>query len=47
MLAYKIFQEINSLNYGYASSIGMILFVIVGIVGVIGLVVFRRVQVYL
>jgi multiple sugar transport system permease protein len=47
VLAYKIFQEINNLNFGYASSIGMLLFVIVGIVGVIGLIIFRRVQVSL
>jgi multiple sugar transport system permease protein len=47
VMAYKIFQEINSLNFGYASSLGMVLFVIVGVIGIIGLVIFRRVQVSL
>ncbi len=47
VMAYKIFQEINSLNFGYASSLGLVLFVIVGLIGIVGLVIFRRVQVSL
>ena len=46
VLAYKIFQEaFTALNFGYASAIGMVLFLVVFIVGGIGLLIFRRVEV--
>jgi multiple sugar transport system permease protein len=42
VIAQKIYQESNSLNYGYAAAISMVLVVLVAIVGVIGLYLFRR-----
>jgi multiple sugar transport system permease protein len=45
VLAQKIYQEMNSLNYGYAASLSMVLVVIVAIIGVVGLVLFRRFEV--
>jgi len=42
VIAQKIYLESNSLNYGYAASIGMVLVAIVAIVGAIGLYLFRR-----
>lgn len=42
VIAQKIYLESNSLNYGYAASIGMILVAIVAVVGVVGLYLFRR-----
>lgn len=46
VLAYKIYQEaIGGLNFGYASAISVILFIVVAIVGGCGLFVFRRVEV--
>lgn len=46
VLAYKIYQEaFGGLNFGYASAISMVLFVTVGLVGGLGLWLYRRVQV--
>jgi multiple sugar transport system permease protein len=46
VLAYKIYQEaFGGLNFGYASAISMILFLVVGVVGGLGLLLYRRVQV--
>ena len=45
VLAYKTYQEITTLNYGYASAISVVMFGIVGLIGALGLIVFRRVQV--
>lgn len=42
VIAQKIYLESNSLNYGYAASIGMVLVAIVAIVGAVGLYLFRR-----
>jgi ABC-type sugar transport system permease subunit len=42
VIAQKIYLESNSLNYGYAASIGMVLVAIVAVVGAIGLYLFRR-----
>jgi multiple sugar transport system permease protein len=42
VIAQKIYLESNSLNYGYAASISMVLVGVVALVGVIGLVLFRR-----
>ena len=42
VLAQKIYLESNSLNYGYAASISMVLVAIVALVGVVGLYLFRR-----
>lgn len=42
VIAQKIYLESNSLNYGYAASISMVLVGIVAIVGVVGLTLFRR-----
>ncbi|GAB4436807.1 MAG: sugar ABC transporter permease [Anaerolineae bacterium] len=47
VLAQKIYQEITTLNYGYASAISVVMFGIVGVIGALGLIVFRRVQVSL
>lgn len=44
VLAYKIYQEITNLNYGYASAIGVVMFGLVGAIGALGLFLFRRVQ---
>ena len=45
VLAQKIYLESNSLNYGYASALGIMLVLIVAMIGVVGLAVFRRVEV--
>jgi multiple sugar transport system permease protein len=45
VLAYQIQQEIATLNYGYASAIGVVMFIVVGLIGAAGLFVFRRVEV--
>jgi multiple sugar transport system permease protein len=42
VIAQKIYLESNSLNYGYAASIGMVLVAIVAVVGAIGLYLFQR-----
>jgi multiple sugar transport system permease protein len=42
VMAQKIYLETNSLNYGYAASIGVVMVLIVAIVGGIGLWLFRR-----
>jgi ABC-type sugar transport system permease subunit len=41
-MAQKIYLESNSLNYGYASAIGVVMVLIVAVVGAIGLFLFRR-----
>jgi multiple sugar transport system permease protein len=45
VLAQKIYQEINSLNFGYAAALGIVLVIIVAIIGGIGMWLFRRVEV--
>ena len=45
LLAQKIYQEIVALNYGYAAAISMVLVGIVAIIGLVGLLLFRRVEV--
>jgi multiple sugar transport system permease protein len=42
VLAQKIYLESNSLNYGYASAIGVVMVIIVAVVGAVGLYLFRR-----
>jgi multiple sugar transport system permease protein len=42
VMAQKIYLESNSLNYGYASAIGVVMVLIVALVGGIGLFLFRR-----
>ncbi len=42
VIAQKIYLESNSLNYGYAAAIGMVLVALVAVVGVVGLYLFRR-----
>jgi multiple sugar transport system permease protein len=42
VMAQKIYLESNSLNYGYAAAIGVVLVLIVAVVGGIGLYLFRR-----
>lgn len=42
VIAQKIYLESNSLNYGYAAAISMVLVLLVAIVGVVGLYLFRR-----
>ena len=42
VIAQKIYLESNSLNYGYAASISMVLVAIVAVIGAVGLVLFRR-----
>ena len=44
VLAQKIYLEISSLNYGYASALGMVMVGIVALIGVVGLYLFRRVE---
>lgn len=46
VLAQKIYQEITTLNYGYAAAISMVLVGIVGVIGLIGLFLFRRFEVH-
>jgi multiple sugar transport system permease protein len=45
VLAQKIYLESNSLNYGYASALGIVLVLIVGVIGAVGLALFRRFEV--
>ena len=46
VLAYNIYQEaFGGLNFGYASAICIVLFVLVFIMGGLGLLIFRRVEV--
>jgi multiple sugar transport system permease protein len=45
VLAQKIFQEINALNFGYAAALGIVMVVVVAIIGSIGLFLFRRAEV--
>ncbi|MFQ3567260.1 MAG: sugar ABC transporter permease [Aggregatilineales bacterium] len=45
VLAQKIYQEMNALNYGYAAAISMVLFLIVAVIGLVGLYLFRRYEV--
>lgn len=45
VLAQKIYQEITTLNYGYAAAISMVLVVIVVVIGGVGLFLFRRYEV--
>lgn len=48
VLAYRIYQvAFTALNFGYASAISMILFVVVAIASAIGLLAFRKVEVQL
>jgi multiple sugar transport system permease protein len=42
VMAQKIYLESNSLNYGYAASIGVVMVLIVAMVGAVGLWLFRR-----
>jgi multiple sugar transport system permease protein len=42
VLAQKIYLESNSLNYGYASAIGVVMVLIVAVIGGLGLYLFRR-----
>ncbi len=42
VVAQKIYLESNSLNYGYAASISMVLVGIVAVIGTVGLYLFRR-----
>jgi multiple sugar transport system permease protein len=46
VIAQKIYLESNSLNYGYAAAIGMVLVLLVAVVGGIGLYLFRRFDVF-
>jgi multiple sugar transport system permease protein len=45
VLAQKIFLEINSLNYGYAAALSIVMVLLVSIIGGIGLYLFHRVEV--
>jgi multiple sugar transport system permease protein len=46
VLAYNIYQAaFRGLNFGYASAISLVLFVLVFIMGGLGLILFRRVEV--
>ncbi|GIV83097.1 MAG: sugar ABC transporter permease [Candidatus Roseilinea sp.] len=48
LLAYRIYQvAFTALNFGYASAISMVLFIVVGIASIIGLLLFRKVEVSL
>jgi len=48
VLAYSIYQvAFTGLNYGYASAISMILFVVVAITTAVMLLIFRRVEISL
>ncbi len=46
LLAQKIYQEIVTLNYGYAAAISIVLVFIVAAIGIIGLLLFRRFEVH-
>jgi multiple sugar transport system permease protein len=45
VLAQKIYENVNSLNYGYAAAMGMVLLLVVAVIGGIGMFIFRRVEV--
>jgi multiple sugar transport system permease protein len=45
VLAQKIYLESNSLNYGYAAALGIVLVGVVAIIGGVGMYIFRRVEV--
>jgi multiple sugar transport system permease protein len=45
VIAQKIYLEINSLNFGYASALGIVLVLIVAVIGGIGMYLYRRVEV--
>lgn len=45
VLAQKIYQEVNTLNYGYAAALGIVLVLVVAVIGGIGMYIFRRVEV--
>jgi multiple sugar transport system permease protein len=46
VLAYNIYREaFGGLNFGYASALSIILFVTVGVLGSLGLLIYRRVEV--
>lgn len=45
VLAQKIYQEINSLNYSYASALSITMVMVVSLIGGAGLVALRRVEV--
>ncbi len=45
VLAQKIYLEMNSLNYGYASALSLVLVGIVAVIGIAGLYLFRRFEV--
>lgn len=48
VLAYRIYQvAFMGLNFGYASAISMVLFGIVGLASIVGLILFRKVEVQL
>jgi multiple sugar transport system permease protein len=48
VLAYRIYQvAFTGLNFGYASAISMVLFLLVAVASVIGLILFRKVEVQL
>jgi multiple sugar transport system permease protein len=45
VVAQKIYLEINSLNYGFAAAVSVMLVIIVTVIGGVGLFVLRRVEV--
>ncbi len=45
VLAQKIYQEVNTLNYGYAAALGIVLVLLAAVIGGIGMYIFRRVEV--
>ncbi len=45
VLAQKIYLTINSLDFGYAAALGIVLIIIVAIIGGIGMYLFRRAEV--
>lgn len=45
VLAQKIYQEVNTLNYGYAAALGIVLVLVVAVIGGIGMYISRRVEV--
>lgn len=45
VLAQKIYLTINSLDFGYAAALGIVLIIVVAIIGGIGMYLFRRAEV--
>jgi ABC-type sugar transport system permease subunit len=46
VLSYSIYQAaFGGLNFGYASAISMILFILVFVMGGLGILIYRRVEV--